>query len=275
VDALDYARKHELHALVLERNGTIEVEVYDGGYDAEKSHPLYSGTKSFWGVCAVLAQSEGLLSLDDRVCDTIAEWRDDAAKSAVTLRMLLDLTSGFGFGGLGSAVPSYAAALAMPLRARPGSRFTYGGIPLQVFGAVLARKLASRELTPHEYLSQTVLEPSGSIVASWKTMPDGTKPLPTGAAMNARSWLGYGRWVMQRQRLLSACFLGSSANRHYGLGWRLGAKTAPPDLFYASGSGGQGLYVVPSQALVAVHFGRSSSFKHEIFLRRLFTERSA
>jgi CubicO group peptidase (beta-lactamase class C family) len=275
VEALDYARKHELHALLVEREGAVELESYGDGYDAVKPHPLYSGTKSFWGVCARLAESEGLLSLDERVCDTIAEWKSDAAKRAITLRMLLNLTSGFGFGGLGSAVPSYSAALETPLRWQPESRFTYGGIPLQVFGAVLERKLAPRAMTPYDYLSRTVLEPAGVVIATWRKLPDGTNPLSTGAATSAHDWLAYGRWVMRQRRVLAPCFEGSTVNPRYGLGWWLGAKTAPPDLFYASGSGGQALYVVPSQKLVAVHFGRSSSYKHDAFLRRLFTDLSA
>lgn len=275
MEALDYARKHELHALMVEREGSIVVEAYGSGYDATKPHPLYSGTKSFWGVCAAIAENQGLLSLDERVCETIVEWKEDLAKSTITLRMLLNLTSGFGFGGLGNAVPMYSEALATPLRFQPGSRFTYGGIPLQVFGAVLERKLAPRKMTPHDYLFGAVLEPAGITVASWRMLADGTKPLPTGAAMNARNWLDYGRWVMQQYHALARCFTGSGVNSRYGLGWWLGAKTAPPDLFYASGSGGQALYVVPSQAVVAVHFGRSASYKHDAFLRRLSTDLSA
>ena len=77
----------------------------------------------------------------------------------MTLRELLALTSGIGFGGLGSAVPTYERALAVAIKDEPGKRFTYGGIPLQVFGAVLARKLDPRELTPHAYLARAVARP--------------------------------------------------------------------------------------------------------------------
>jgi hypothetical protein len=37
---------------------------------------------------------------------------------------------------------------------------------------------------------------------------------------------------------------------------------------YASGSGGQAMYLVPSQKLVIVRFGNGGSFNHEAFLRR-------
>jgi hypothetical protein len=38
---------------------------------------------------------------------------------------------------------------------------------------------------------------------------------------------------------------------------------------YASGSGGQALYVIPSADVAIVKFGDSSSYKHEAFLARL------
>jgi CubicO group peptidase (beta-lactamase class C family) len=40
---------------------------------------------------------------------------------------------------------------------------------------------------------------------------------------------------------------------------------------YASGSGGQALYVVPSANAVVVKFGNASSYKHDAFLKRLFS----
>jgi CubicO group peptidase (beta-lactamase class C family) len=271
VEALAYARAHGLHALVVARGEQIELETYADGYAAAQAHPLYSGTKSFWGVVALVAQREGLLDLDERVAETFEAWKHDERKAKVTLAMLLQLTAGFGFGGLGAAVPAYDAALAMPLRSEPGTRFAYGGIALQVFGAVLARKLAPQSSTPLRYLRDRILEPAGADVATWRELPDGTNTLPTGAQLTARSWLWYGRWVLHHYAELTACFEGSAANPRYGLGWWLGAKGAPPDLFYASGAAGQALYLVPSQQLAIVHFAKSNSYKHEAFLRRFFS----
>jgi CubicO group peptidase (beta-lactamase class C family) len=268
--ALAYARKHGLHALVIARGGDLVAQEYGNGFEPDTAHPLYSGTKSFWGVAALYACADGLLALDEPVADTIGSWSDDPWKRRVTSRMLLSLTAGFGFGGLGASVPSYDRALSMSLRDEPGTRFTYGGIPLQVFGAVLERKLASRKLTPHEYLRERVLEPARVSVASWRRLSDKTLPLPTGAFLSTSDWLAYGRFVIARRSALTACFEGSAANARYGLGWWLGAAGAPLDLVYASGSAGQALYLVPSLDLAIVHFGKSSSYRHEAFLKRLF-----
>lgn len=271
MDAWEYAERHDPHALLVSRDGVIERESYGGGYDAHRPHPLYSGTKSFWGVAAMTARREGLLELDEPVSQTFVSWKEDSRKAAVTLRMLLSLTAGFGFGGLGSSVPAYDAALAMPLRTDPGTRFAYGGIALQVFGAVLVRKLTALGMTPVAYLRSRVLEPAVCTVAAWRTLRDGTQPLPTGAQVTARDWLAYGRWVLAQRDALAPCLTGTDANPRYGLGWWLAPTGTPPDLFYASGAGGQALYLVPSHRLAIVRFGKSASYKHDAFLRRLFS----
>jgi len=276
--AVPYAERHALHAIVVRIGDDVVLERYAGGYDAEKPHALYSGTKSFWGVLAVAAEEDGLLEIDEPVARTISSW-NDGAKARVTLRDLLQLTSGIGFGGLGSAVPPYDKALATELKDEPGETFTYGGIPLQVFGAVLARKLEPRGLSPHDYLRERILDPIGLHVATWRALKDGTHPLPTGAFVTAREWLKYGVLVRDRGRwaektivpagALARCFTGSRANPRYGLAWWLSPLPAQPDVVYASGSGGQAMYVIPSAGAVVVKFGASSSWKHDAFLKRL------
>ena len=277
--AAAYAERHTLHALVVHEGDRIVYERYAGGYDAEKPHALYSGTKSFWGVLAVAAQDDGLLALDEPVARTIPAWAEDARKARVTLRDLLALTAGIGFGGLGNAVPLYEKALAAELADEPGERFTYGGIPLQVFGAVLARKLAPRGITPHAYLRERLLDPIGLRIGSWRTLKDGTQPLPTGAFLTALEWLKFGVLVRDRgvrsgtevvrAASLARCFEGSAANPRYGLGWWLSPLPDHPGIVYASGSGGQAMYVVPSANAVVVKFGNGSSYKHDAFLKRL------
>jgi CubicO group peptidase (beta-lactamase class C family) len=268
--ALEYSRKHGLRALLVARGGDPLVELYENGGSADTAQALYSGTKSFWGVAALRAQDEGLISLDEPVAETFPAWSEDPWKRRVTPRMLLSLTAGFGFGGLGSSVPLYERALAMELKSEPGTTFAYGGIQLQVFGAVFARKLAALGLTPQQYLTHRVLDPAGVRIATWRALSDGTQPLPTGAALTAGDWFAYARYVLRERSSLAACFEGTKANPRYGLGWWLGAAGAPADLFYASGAGGQALYVVPSLDTIVVRFGKSNSYKHEAFLKRLF-----
>lgn len=276
--AAAYAERHALHALLVQRGGEIVFERYAGGYDAAKPHALYSGTKSFWGVLAVAAQHDGLLDVDEPVSRTLPEW-SAGDKARVRLRDLLQLTSGIGFGGLGSAVPSFDKAAATELKDEPRATFTYGGIPLQVFGAVLARKLAPRGLSPNAYLHERILDSIGLCIGSWRTLEDGTLPLPTGAFVTAREWCKFGQLVRDGgtwekktivpRASLAHCFASSDANPRYGLGWWLSPLPEHPDVVYASGAGGQAMYVVPSADAVVVKFGGSASHKHDAFLKRL------
>ncbi|MDQ6780443.1 MAG: beta-lactamase family protein [Candidatus Eremiobacteraeota bacterium] len=273
-NALAYVRQQGSEACIISQAGRITGEFFAAGFDGGTAHALYSGTKSFWGPLAIRARRDGLLDLDEAVSDTIVEWRADPRKRRITVRMLLSLTAGFAFGGVGATVPTYERALAVPLRGNPGAAFTYGGIPLQIFGALLARKLAAQKLTPHDYLRERLLGPAGVVVQSWRTLKDGTSPLPTGAFVSAKNWLAYGRYISDHRAEFAECFVGSAANPRYGLGWWLQLKGAPADLFYASGSGGQALYVVPLAQLVIAHFCRGRGYNHGAFLRRLFAPSS-
>jgi len=276
--AFAYAQRHDLEALFVQREGETVFERYGEGFDAAKPHALYSGTKSFWGPLAIAAEEDGLLDIEETVGATFPAW-NSGAKSRVTLRDLLALTSGIGFGGLGNAVPLYERALAVELKNEPGSTFTYGGIPLQVFGAVLAEKLKARAQTPHDYLSERLFAPIGLKIDRWRALSDGTKPLPTGAFVAAAQWAKFGRLVLDGgmwgattivpSAALARCFVGSSANARYGLGWWLADPADPQGAIYASGSGGQAMYVLRAQRCVVVKFGRGASYKHDVFLRRL------
>ncbi len=265
--ACAYAEKHELHALLIEHEGAMLLERYGARHGAGVPHALYSGTKGFWGIAALAAGREGILDLDAPVTDALPEFASDARKR-ITPRMLLQMTAGYGFGGLGSSVPTDDQALTVSLKTPPGTAFTYGGIPLQVFGVYFARKLAPRGQSPHEYLRFAVLDPAAVEVSRWRALRDGTHPLPTGAFLTAPQWLAYGRHVLRNHERYAQAFTGSAQNPGYGLGWWL-ASIAGERVFYASGSGGQGLSIVPARNLVAVHFGKSGSYKHEALLKRL------
>lgn len=274
-DAITYAERHTLHAMSVVVDGAPPVERTGTGWELTKPHPLYSGTKSFWGILAVAAWDDGLLDLDEPVAATLPQWRNDPLKRTLTIRQLLTLTSGYGFGGLGNAVPTAERAIETPLKHAPGTIFTYGGIPLQVFGEVLRRKVAPAHASPQAYLAARVLDPIGVTVDHWRVLRDGTQPLPTGAFVSANQWLRFGRLLLERgsgvisEAAFAQCITGSTPNPLYGLGLWLLPPAGEPAAVYASGAGGQGLYVLPNQRIVAVHFGQSSSWNHTAFIRRL------
>jgi len=97
-EQLDAARRYsELHggqAMVVMWDGKIVFESYANGGGKDRLQLLASGTKSFVGVIAVAAVQDGLIRLDEKVCESLTEWKTDPLKSQITYRQLLTMTSG-------------------------------------------------------------------------------------------------------------------------------------------------------------------------------------
>ena len=107
-------------------DGKPVLEEYAAGQTHESSHLLYSGTKSFFGVAVACMIQDGLIkSLDELACETLGEWKGDARREAITIRHLLDLTSGLDPAAKRelrrSAKDAYARAVELKCTSEPGT----------------------------------------------------------------------------------------------------------------------------------------------------------
>ncbi|MDQ6808405.1 MAG: beta-lactamase family protein [Verrucomicrobiota bacterium] len=294
--------------LAIEAGKTIHEE-YPGG-SADAALRIYSGTKAFWNLAALAAAEDGLLNLDERVADTIPAWKSDGRKSRITIRQLLDFSSGLEPGfSLQNNNPGDrdAIAIGLPAVAEPGAAFIYGPSALQVFHAVLKTKLHGE--TPQRYLERRVLSRLG--LGPQRYLPDraGNPLLASGWYLTARQWAKLGRVVLAggspvvSSSSLAQCWRGSPPNRAFSLGWWNNraapggreleveamlhpkwpqqnwngaclCRDAPPDLVACIGSGNQRLYVIPSLQLVVVRHGNGGSFSDAQFLRLLLARRA-
>ncbi|NBC85414.1 MAG: serine hydrolase [Bacteroidetes bacterium] len=189
--AASYAASKAGDALLVWERGELVVEDYTAGFEADERHMLASGTKTFTGALALAAAEDGLLSLDEPVAASIPSWAEDREKSEVTLRQLLQLTSGVetGIGG----APSFDEGIQAPLVHSPGDDLRYGPVAFQVFGAVLETKLDGE--SPEDYLNRRILEPIGAEAPTW-SRSGGDVNLGAGARMTARDWLRFGRMIL-------------------------------------------------------------------------------
>lgn len=281
-------------------------------FEQSASNPrkIYSGTKAFWALAALAAAEDGLLSLDERVADTIPAWRNDSRKAQVTIRQLLDFSCGLE--------PAFVLhnenigdrdriALQSPIVANPGTAFIYGPSALQVFHQVLKEKL--RGESPTHYLERRVLARLHLGSQRYLTDRAGNPLLAAGWYLSARQWSRIGELVLAggapvvTANSLAQCWRGSSANRAFSLGWWnnraasggrefdfedmlvpkwprqnwSGAclcRDAPRDLVACIGSGYQRLYVIPSLGLLVVRHGSGARFSDARFLRLLLGSRS-
>ena len=273
--------------------------------NATEARRIYSGTKAFWCLAALAAAQDGLLNLDDRVADTIPEWRNDPRKARVTIRQLLDFSAGLEQGlRLHRDNPGNrdAIAIKLPIVAEPGSAFIYGPSQLQVFHAVLEAKLGRKPA--RAYLERRVLSRLGLGRQRYLLDSAGNPLLAAGWVLSAKQWAKIGQLAVKggspvvSSGTFDNAFRGSPANRAYGFGWwnnraapggrefdfeaALTPKwhsqswsnaaicnAAPNDLVMCVGSGYQRLYAIPSMQLVVVRHGRGGGFSDARFLRLL------
>jgi CubicO group peptidase (beta-lactamase class C family) len=293
--------------MLVMQNGRKIFERYANGGSARERWPIFSGTKSFWGIAALAAVREGLFKLDDPVSDTITEWKSDPRKSQITIRQLLNQTDGIeGASRLqrASIRDRNAMAIRLPTVAEPGSVFIYGPSHLQIFSELLRRKVRGRSTIA--YFEGHVSNRLGLGRLNYKKDTRGS-PLPaTGFELTAREWARLGELVLGRGNfhgrqiipaaLLREAFAGSPATAAYGLTFWLNqlapngreadiermldlpwqsaqwtdvcvCKDAPADMVVALGSGYQRLFVIPSLKAIIVRQGSSAKFSDAHFLR--------
>lgn len=278
--AAQYSEDNHGRAMVVMQSGRMVFERYFRGVNPERGRFIASGTKSFSCAIALLGVQDGLLSLDEPVANTIVGWKLHPQKSKITIRQLLNLTSGIA-GGTGGNIPTYADAIRAPLTAEPGENFQYGPIPFQIFGEVMRRKLEARGMagSPLAYLESRILQPIGLQYDRWTQGQDGQPRLPSGAVISAREWAKYGVLILNQgqwqgrqlldSRLLNQCFQGSAKNPAYGLTFWLNKpglthdglpmkpiRAASDSMVMAIGAGNQVMFIVPEQNLVVVRLGR-------------------
>lgn len=180
-------------AVRLGRHGARGYGVWENGALREswRTHergPVLSITKALAGLACAKAMGEGWLRPEERVADTIHEWRGDAGREVVTVSMLLQMTAGLD-GGAGSlyrreVADKGAVAVAVPQVSPPGTMFHYGPACWEVLAEVMQRKLSARGATLEGFLHRAVMRPFGLSSPEWRSDLKGRFYLSTGAELS-------------------------------------------------------------------------------------------
>lgn len=309
--AVRYSQTQSELGLLIMQDGKSVLREFAKGHPESEPLRIYSGTKFFWNLAALVAERDGLLKLDDRVADTITEWKKNETKSRITIRQLLNFTSGMQpldelhEDGISNR---NTIAISRDLATEPGSRFIYGPASLQVFHEVLKRKLAKKRDNPTAFLERRVLKPLGLGPQRYVADNSGNPLLAAGFMLTADQWMKIGQLILREGKpVVSAsafqqCLAGTRANPAFGLGlwtnhraaddgareldiqklleakwpkqeWGDGClcRKAPSDLIASIGSHGNRIYVVPSMKLIVLRQGGRSNFSDAAFLRLLFS----
>src|SRR5438876_12367060 len=192
-------------SLLVARHGRLVAEYYFGGTDSTTLFDVRSVTKSV--VCALtgVALRDGVLPGTVAPIAPYLSPADtlDSADSAVTVRHLLTMTSGYAWDETtGPDYNSWIVAdnhvqylLDRAHTAPPGATFTYNSAAVHTLGVVLEDAAA----TPlPQYATDHLFGALGVDTVAWEPLDPGTVNGGSGIALRARDLLKFGQLFLQR-----------------------------------------------------------------------------
>jgi CubicO group peptidase (beta-lactamase class C family) len=283
---VDNLQSQNVHSFVLVRNGNIIAEGYNSDHDYTTAQDVYSVTKSITSALIGKAIDDKLIqNVDQPISNYLPELNQDAdpRKKDILLSHILTMTSGFSWNNdndvsskaMTSSTDWIKYVLGLPLVADPGTSFTYNNGGVHLLSAILEKAIGKKEA---QYAKEVLFNPLGIKNYIWQTDPGGHSIGSFGLSITARDMakFGYlylmnGNWegsqLIPKQWVKKSTsqylrFTDSAANQTeigYGYLWWLRKgdygvkeKTVVSDMYSADGSGGQRIFVMPEQNMVAV-----------------------
>lgn len=276
---------HNIHSLLIFRNNTLVSESYFDGWHRNRLHASRSASKSFISTLVGIAIDKGKIgSVNQKVFDFFPEYTDlnNAQKSQLKILHLLTMTTGLQWDektkSEGPGNDEYELDLSnervrflleRPMVSTPGDRFVYNsGCP--VLETAIIKKTTGED--PEIFAKENLFTPLSITHYYWRKYSDGlisaVGPIllcPRDMAKLGQLFLDGGKW--KGNQIVSAdwvghataTFTGNEDNATgYGYHWWTVKYTVNDDpirIFFASGSGGQYIFVVPDFNAVVVFTG--------------------
>jgi CubicO group peptidase (beta-lactamase class C family) len=287
-------------AIVVLRDGRIIAERYADGIGIDTPLLGFSATKSVISALAGILVRQGTLKLHEPV--PMPTWRGAGdARGAITLDHLLRHTAGLALGS--SLQASLASALepvnrmkfmepdmatyaeSMPLETTPGAAWNYHDGNTVILAHLIRQATGGRAADMMRFARQELFEPLGMRHATLEFDASGNAEGSSQLLASARDWARFGQlylndgiaggkrilpegWVRYSATPTPGAWVGQGAGFWTNQGDSFGASYRtergwPRDAFYAKGTLGQYVIVVPSERLVIVRLGRSPNWPPE------------
>jgi CubicO group peptidase (beta-lactamase class C family) len=260
--AASYAGEHRSLALIVSRHDHIVFERYWQGTSFDTLTDAQSFTRLLAGLAAGAAFSHRLIAWpDEPVGAFISEWSHDA-RGEITVRNLMQMSSGLTRAEEGGAAYDITAALLRAqLAATPGVRRLDQASDPQLLALVIERATHQRYAS---YLSQALWRRIGAADA-WLQLdhPDGTALADCCMLAHQGDWIRVGQLLLRdgnyrgdevmRPGWISLMRAPAQSDPNYGAYVRVRWIPAPGqealatrDVFAVEGEGGNRLWLVPS-----------------------------
>jgi CubicO group peptidase (beta-lactamase class C family) len=277
---VEFGGFNNMDSLLVTRHGRLVLEATYAPFRAGLKHRINSATKAVVSTLVAMAMRDGKLdSTDRRVMEFFADRTIanlDERKQAITIRHLLDMTSGLewseGLDGFRSFIAMERSPdwqqfiLDQPMSEAPGTRFYYDSGNSHLLSAILTKVTAKSAL---DYARETLFGPLGIDDVMWRGDPQGVSGGGAGLYMHPRDMakIGYlylrgGVW--EGKQVLPAPWIEGvrKANVDMRESWtkdlRYGSQfwvMPGRDAFMAVGYDRQLIVVIPKLDIVAVTTG--------------------
>ncbi len=263
-----------LHCLLIVRHGYLLFERYYQGYTRYSEHYLASASKSVISALIGIALREGYIKhLDQTLSEVFPEYivpETDPLKKKITILSLLTMTSGLVAEGsdaglLDESKHLVPSVLALPMLPQPERMFHYINSGPHLLLYLIAH---TTRASIFAFVQTHLFEPLGIYPRErWKITPQGWYQdiAPRGRLLlQARDMAKFGYLYLNQGfwdgiQVVPTTYVASSTRKHsegglpvgtsYGYLWWI-TRHGKYRAFFASGFGGQLIYVIPALDLI-------------------------
>lgn len=279
VDMIRSSQPRDFRALVVIKDNKLVVEEYFNTYWRETIHDIRSAGKGITAILLGIAIDKGLVkSTEQNIYDFFPSDKNATTRKNIKIKHLLNMSSGLYADDDDDNAPGNTAnwllkdnwvdfAMNLPLKFTPGDKYVYTDVCPMLIGAII-EKTSGMKLS--EFAKKNLFEPLAIREYYWYTAPNGsTGPMGNlyisglDFAKIGQVVAGKGEWNGKKivspswiKEIRSVNFDISNTNPFstgYGNFWfkitkKVGTKSY--ECVFASGNGGNVLFVVPSEHLV-------------------------
>jgi CubicO group peptidase (beta-lactamase class C family) len=268
----DYVGRTHAKSFIILKDGKIAVEWYFDNFTQDSLHYWASASKTITGLLVGVAQTEGILSINDSTSKYLGtHWTSltPQKERLITLKRQLTMTTGLEDS---NSTADCLTPACLIYKADAGTRWAYHNAPYRLLQNVLAN---ASGMTYQQYTTTRLKQKTGMDGLWYNYIYYST---PRSMARFGLLLLNKGKWntttVLSDTAYFGAMTRSSNTiNPSYGyLTWLNGKgrtmapgtqtvfaqnliPSAPADMYCALGKNDQKIYVVPSQNLVVIRTG--------------------
>lgn len=281
----------DIHSIIIYKNNKELYASYYNGFNSDSLNNLKSITKSIISLLVGIAVDKGYIKdLQQPAISYFDECKLDAntitSKKNITIENLLLMKSGIKWDNRAlikddwwyNKSPHCFFLKEFPMEVKPGTKFSYNSAVAHLTSGIVSRATGESTLN---FAKKNLFIPLGIHNVAWGQDGAGEYYGNSELSLLPKDLLTIGKMLLNNgiykgKRILSKSWIKKMTTKaydatsfmNYGYMW-MTSKTKDPYFFFAGGSGGQHLFIVPEKNIVAVTTGHWNNARSTIEIMQL------